>query len=180
MVKVDRIEHVIELPEGVSAQLGEDGVITVNGPKGSLSRAFVSSEIHVFIEGQSIILNIDVPRRKQKALIGTWNAHLKNMVKGVNEGFTYTLKAFYSHFPMTLSIQNSMFTVNNYFGEKVPRTAVILDGVNVKIDNKVEIIVSGIDKESVGQTAANIERCTKVKNRDRRVFQDGIYLINKE
>jgi large subunit ribosomal protein L6 len=102
------------------------------------------------------------------------------MVKGVTEGFTYNLKAFYSHFPMTLSVQNSTFTVNNYFGEKVPRTADILEGVNVKIENKVEIVVSGIDKENVGQTAANIERCTTVKNRDRRVFQDGIYLITKE
>jgi large subunit ribosomal protein L6 len=44
----------------------------------------------------------------------------------------------------------------------------------------VEVTVTGIDKESVGQTAANIERSTTVKNRDRRVFQDGIYLIHKE
>jgi large subunit ribosomal protein L6 len=70
--------------------------------------------------------------------------------------------------------------VNNYFGEKVPRAAKILDGVNVKVSNKTEITVSGIDKEAVGQTAANIERCTTIKNRDRRVFQDGIYLLNKE
>jgi large subunit ribosomal protein L6 len=180
MVKVDRIEHVIELPEDVNANIGDDGVISITGPKGSLRRSFVSNEIRVFMEGQNIVLNIDVPRRKQKALIGTWNAHLRNMVKGVSEGFTYTLKAFYSHFPMTLAVQNSTFTVNNYFGEKVPRTADILEGVNVKIENKVEIVVSGIDKENVGQTAANIERCTTVKNRDRRVFQDGIYLITKE
>jgi len=81
---------------------------------------------------------------------------------------------------MTLAVQNSTFTVNNYFGEKVLRTVDILEGVQVKIENKVEIVVSGINKENVGQTAANIERCTTVKNRDRRVFQDGIYLITKE
>lgn len=180
MVKVDRIEHFIELPKDVNANIGDDGVISITGPKGSLSRSFVSNDIRVFMEGQNIVLNIDVPRRKQKALIGTWNAHLRNMVKGVSQGFTYTLKAFYSHFPMTLAVQNSTFTVNNYFGEKVPRTADILEGVQVKVENKVEIVVSGIDKENVGQTAANIERCTTVKNRDRRVFQDGIYLITKE
>jgi len=180
MVKVDRIEHVIELPEDVNATIGDDSIITITGPKGTLHRSFVSNDISVFMEGQNIIMNIDVPRRKQKALIGTWNAHMKNMVKGVSEGFTYTLKAFYSHFPMTLAVQNSTFTVNNYFGEKVPRTADILEGVQVKIENKVEIVVSGINKENVGQTAANIERCTTVKNRDRRVFQDGIYLITKE
>lgn len=113
-------------------------------------------------------------------MAGTWNAHLNNMVKGVTEGFTYHLKAFYSHFPMTLAVQGQNFVVNNYFGEKVPRSADILPGVDVKVSNKVEITVSGIDKELVGQTAANIERCTTVKKRDRRVFQDGIYRLSKE
>ena len=50
----------------------------------------------------------------------------------------------------------------------------------MRVENKTDVIVSGIDKEAVGQTAANIERCTTVKNRDRRVFQDGIYRIAKE
>jgi large subunit ribosomal protein L6 len=81
---------------------------------------------------------------------------------------------------MTLAVNGDIFNVNNYFGERVPRAAKILNGVNVKVSNKTEITVSGIDKEAVGQTAANIERCTTIKNRDRRVFQDGIYLLNKE
>jgi len=89
------------------------------------------------------------------------------------------LKALYSHFPMTLSVKGNEFVVNNYFGERVPRSAAIINGVNVKVQNKTEVVVSGIDKEAVGQTAANIERSTTVKKRDRRVFQDGIYLIEK-
>jgi large subunit ribosomal protein L6 len=101
------------------------------------------------------------------------------MIRGVTDGFTYNLKAFYSHFPMTMAVKGNIFVVNNYFGERVPRTANILAGVDVKVQNKVEVVVSGIDKEAVGQTAANIERCTTVKNRDRRVFQDGIYLLEK-
>ena len=101
------------------------------------------------------------------------------MVKGVTDGFTYTLKALYSHFPMTLAVKGNQLIVNNYFGERVPRSAAILNGVEVKVQNKTEVVVSGIDKEAVGQTAANIERSTTVKKRDRRVFQDGIYLIEK-
>ena len=120
-----------------------------------------------------------MPRSKEKALAGTWNAHLNNMVKGVTEGFTYKLKVLYSHFPMTVEVKGREFVVNNYFGERVPRRADILEGVDVKVQNKTEVVVSGINKESVGQTAANIERSTTVKNRDRRVFQDGIYLISK-
>lgn len=180
MVKLDRIEHSVTIPEGVTADISEDGVVTITGPKGSLHRAFHSEVLSLLKDGNGLIVRVDLPRRKQRALAGTWNAHLNNMVKGVTDGFTYNLKAFYSHFPMTMAVKGDTFTVNNYFGERVPRTAKILNNVDVKVSNKTEITVSGIDKEAVGQTAANIERCTTVKNRDRRVFQDGIYLLNKE
>ncbi|MCH1462146.1 MAG: 50S ribosomal protein L6 [Candidatus Poseidonia sp.] len=180
MVKLDRIEHSVTIPEGVTANISEDGVVTITGPKGSLNRSFQSDVINLLEDGNGLIVRVDLPRRKQRALAGTWNAHLNNMVKGVTDGFTYNLKAFYSHFPMTMAVKGDTFTVNNYFCERVPRTAKILNNVDVKVSNKTEITLTGIDKEAVGQTAANIERCTTVKNRDRRVFQDGIYLLNKE
>ena len=180
MVKLDRIEHIVTIPEGVTASISEDGVVTIQGPKGSLSREFKSTFISLLQDGSGLTVRVDMPRRKQRALAGTWNAHLNNMVKGVTQGFTYQLKALYSHFPMTMAVKGNTFVVNNYFGERVPRTSHILPGVEVKVSNKVEVTVTGIDKESVGQTAANIERSTTVKNRDRRVFQDGIYLIHKE
>ena len=63
-------------------------------------------------------------------------------------------------------------------GEKKPRVAKILDGVSVEIKGDL-ILVKGIDKEKVGQTVANIELATRVKNRDVRVFQDGIYRISR-
>ena len=178
MVKLDRIEHVIEIPEGVNATV-EGDLVTISGPNGQISREFTSSRHDIFQEGGALLVRVDLPRTKEKALAGTWNAHLKNMVKGVTDGFTYTLKVLYSHFPMTVEVKGREFVVNNYFGEKVPRRAVILEGVEVKVQNKTEVIVSGNNKENVGQTAANIERCTTIKNRDRRVFQDGIYLIGK-
>ena len=178
MVKLDRIEHVIEIPEGVNATV-EGDLVTISGPNGQISREFTSSRHDIFQEGGALLVRVDLPRTKEKALAGTWNAHLKNMVKGVTDGFTYTLKVLYSHFPMSVEVKGREFVVNNYFGEKVPRRAVILEGVEVKVQNKTEVIVSGNNKENVGQTAANIERCTTIKNRDRRVFQDGIYLIGK-
>ena len=178
MVKIDRIDRVVEIPEEVTASI-DGNTVTITGPKGSLSREFVSPRHDILQEGGAVIVRIDLPRRKDSALAGTWQAHMNNMVKGVTEGFTYTLKALYSHFPMTLAVKGNQFVVNNYFGERVPRHANILPGVEVKVQNKIEVVVSGLDKEAVGQTAANIERCTTVKKRDRRVFQDGIYLIDK-
>ena len=127
MVKLDRIEHTVEIPEGVSASIDGDNV-TITGPNGNISREFSSSRISIFQEGGALLVRVDLPRRKDKALAGTWKAHLNNMTKGVTEGFTYTLKAFYSHFPMTLSVKGTELVVNNYFGERVPRTAAIVPG----------------------------------------------------
>ena len=181
MAIIDRIEYVIQTPDGVDITVSDD-VATVTGPNGSLSREFSHHKVMLLQEGGAVLVRVDIPRKKEKALAGTWAAHLRNMVKGVDSGFTYHLKAFYSHFPMTLSVKGNVFVVNNYFGEKVPRNAALpwASEVKVEVKNKVEVTVSGIDKEKVGQTAANIERCTTVKKRDRRVFQDGIYLVKKE
>ena len=180
MVVKDRIEHFVEIPEGVDAKLADNGDVTISGENSSQTRNFSHSKLQLLEQGNGLLVRIDLPRRKDKALAGTWNAHLNNMVKGVVEGFTYRLKAVYSHFPMNLKVELSELVVNNYFGEKVPRRAAFVGDVKVKVENKTEVIVTGHDKEQVGQTAANIERCCSVKKRDRRVFQDGIYLVAKE
>ena len=182
MVKLDRIEYTVTIPEGVTATLSEDGVVTITGPKGTLTRTFESDVVQLFQDGAGLIVRVDLPRRKQRALAGTWNAHLNNMVKGVTDGFTYNLKAFYSHFPMTIKVQGNEMTITNLFGEKVPRVAALPWSpaeVEVKVANKTEITVIGADREKVGQTAANIERACRIKKRDRRVFQDGIYIVSK-
>ena len=108
--------------------------------------------------------------------------NLRNMNKGLSEGFEYRLKAVYSHFPMTLKVEGSVLTINNLFGERVPRKAELPwtpAEVTVKVENKTEVVVTGADKEKVGQTSANIERACRIRGRDRRVFQDGIYIVEK-
>ncbi len=180
MALIDRIEHFVEIPEGVAAKLGDNGDVTISGENSSQTRNFSHSRVQLLEQGNGLLVRIDLPRRKDKALAGTWNAHLNNMVKGVTDGFTYRLKAVYSHFPMNLKVESTELVVNNYFGEKVPRRAAFVGDVEVKVENKTEVVVTGHDKEQVGQTAANIERCCSVKKRDRRVFQDGIYLVAKK
>ncbi len=183
MAKIDRIRHEIALPEGVSANLSES-TLSIEGPNGSMSRDFHHSRLQLIQQNGSLVVEIELPRRKEKALAGTWRAHLSNMVHGVTEGFVYRMKAVYSHFPMALSVNSdhSEFTVKNLLGEKVPRTADLLyhkDGVEVKVEKKVHVVITGVDREKVGQTAAIIERACRVTGRDRRVFQDGIYIVSK-
>ena len=80
---------------------------------------------------------------------------------------------------MNVGISNKKFAVKNFLGEKTPRELNIKEEVNIKIEGEI-IIVEGIDKEKVSQTAANIEKLTFIKQKDRRIFQDGIYIINKD
>jgi|TARA_B100000287_G_scaffold354772_1_gene345143 large subunit ribosomal protein L6 len=181
MPKLDMITHSINLPDGVTANIsGNDVTISKDGK--SLTREFRHPRIDVRDSSDGIEVFCNLPRRKEKALAGTWAAHLNNMARGVDSGFEYKLKAVYSHFPMTIKVQGNEMTITNLFGEKVPRVAALPWSpaeVEVKVSNKTEITVSGADREKVGQTAANIERACRIKKRDRRIFQDGIYIVSK-
>ena len=101
MVKLDHIKHVIELSDGVGAAI-DAGTVTLSKDGTSLSREFTHSRLSVTMNDGNVEVFCDLPRRKEKALSGTWGAHLRNMNKGVSEGFEYRLKAVYSHFPICL------------------------------------------------------------------------------
>ena len=181
MPKLDHISHSIALPEGASASIAGD-VITVSKDGQSLSREFRHHKVEVRAVNGDLEVFVNLPRRSDKALAGTWAAHLRNMALGVDEGFEYRLKAVFSHFPMNLKVDGKQMIINNLFGEKVPRVAKLPWSpaeVEVRVENKTDVVVRGADREKVGQTAANIERACRIKKRDRRVFQDGIYIVSK-
>lgn len=171
------VKEEVEIPEGVTVEI-TNSTVKVKGPKGELEREFSYPGVKIFIEDGKVVIYKDFPRRKDIAIARTFKAHIANMIRGVTEGFTYKLKIVYSHFPMTVKVKGDKVYIENFLGEKAPRIAQILPGVTVKVQGQ-ELIVEGIDKEKVGQTAANIEQATRITGRDRRVFQDGIYIIEK-
>jgi len=79
---------------------------------------------------------------------------------------------------MTLKLEGDKLKISNFLGEKISRVAQVLPNVEVEIKGN-EITISSHNKESAGQTAANFEKATKVKGRDRRIFQDGIFITHK-
>jgi large subunit ribosomal protein L6 len=79
---------------------------------------------------------------------------------------------------MTLTKEDEVVVINNFMGEKVPRKAKILPGVEINIEGDI-ITISSFDKEKAGQSAANIELATRRSGFDKRVFQDGCYVIEK-
>ena len=181
MPRVANVSHKIALTEGMGASV-DGNAVTLTKDGNSLSREFTHNSVSLRQVDVGIEVYCNLPRRSEKAIAGTWAAHLRNMVQGLEEGFEYRLKAVFSHFPMTLKVDGNKFTITNMLGEKVPRVAKLPwtpSEVQVKIEGKSDIIVSGADREKVGQSAANIEKACKVKKRDPRVFQDGIYITSK-
>ena len=170
-MNIPEVKEQITVPDGVTASF-ENNVLTIKGEKGELLRTFIHPKIEMKVNGNIVEINSKNVRRKEKALIGTFVAHIKNMIKGVTEGFEYKMKTVFAHFP------GNEFVVQNFLGERSSRKAKILDGVTIETKGE-DVTVQGIDKEKVGQTVANIERATLVKKRDIRVFQDGVYRISK-
>jgi large subunit ribosomal protein L6 len=119
-----------------------------------------------------------MPRKREKALVGTYGAHIRNMLVGATKGFEYKMKIVYAHFPIKTSIKGDIFVIENFLGEKFPRKTRILGATKVQVKGD-QVVLTGPNVEDVGQTAANIERATKIKGFDPRVFQDGIYITEK-
>jgi large subunit ribosomal protein L6 len=171
------ITRQVEIPPGVDVTL-EGSVLTVSGPKGTLVRDMRFPQIDLKVEGDEVVVSTASDKKRILAMSGTLEAHAKNMIRGVADGYEYHMKVVYSHFPIQLKLQGNRLEINNFLGEKQPRIAKIIEGVTVKIGND-EVTLTGIDKEKVGNTAANIEHATRITKRDPRVFQDGIYITER-
>lgn len=170
------IEEII-LPSDISCSVvGNDVICT----KGSDKIQYIISEPRVSVkaEGNKITLNCKKGSKIQLKVIKSFAAHIRNLIRGLNEEFVYLLEACNVHFPMTLKLDKDLLIINNFLGEKQPRTAKILPGVKAEIKG-TKITITSRNRESAGQTVANIEKATKIKNRDRRIFQDGIFLVEK-
>ncbi|MFB6075552.1 MAG: 50S ribosomal protein L6 [Candidatus Aenigmatarchaeota archaeon] len=172
------MEEEIEVPSEVDVEI-KDSAVKVSGEKGEVHKELFHPLIKISKKGDKIKITSESKKKQMKALIGTYKAHIENMFMGVTEGFEYKLKAVFEHFPMSLESHPDKLVIKNFLGEKSPREAEILEGVEVDVDEQ-EITVTGIDKEKTGQTAANIERTADPGNKkDRRIFSDGIYIVKK-
>lgn len=173
--KRKKIENIIEVPEGIKAEI-TGSTIKLSKDSEELKRKL---DYDVEKKDNKIIIRCDRPTKKDKKLINSTTAHIKNMISGLQEKYVYKLQICSVHFPMSVAVQGKEIVIKNFLGETKDRKAKILDNVEVKIDREI-ISIESSDKEKAGQTAANIETATKVKKKDRRIFQDGIYITEKE
>jgi len=169
---------ILEVPNGVEVKV--DGrIIWVKGEKGTLTEDFSKAPIALQLEDRRVKVQANWPRKREAALVGTISSHIQNMMIGVTKGYIYKLKIVFSHFPISVKVKENMIAIENFTGERSPRWARMMGDVEVSVKED-DVLVQGINLEDVSQTAANIERATKVKSKDPRVFLDGIFIYEKK
>jgi large subunit ribosomal protein L6 len=175
----DRIHAVVELPSGVSLSV-EGRTLKAKGPLGSSQRPFPADVLGLAVkDGQATLTLLLAPgRRASQALLGTWAAHVRNLAAGLTRGVEARLKVVAAHFPMKVAVRGTELVIENFLGEKYPRSARLVTGTEAVVEGEF-VVLSGTDVEQVGQSAANIERATRIREYDPRVFQDGIYLTER-
>lgn len=177
-MSVQVVENTVEIPENVQLTL-EGRKITVQGPKGKIVKDFTHTKLNMVKEGNTLKLSIENPRRTQAALVGTISAHVKNMIKGVTQGWVYKMKIVFVHFPTAVKVVGKEVHIENFLGERKARIADILGETKITIKQD-DIVLEGIDIDDVSQTAANIQTRGKVRKKDLRKFLDGIYVYSRE
>jgi large subunit ribosomal protein L6 len=175
----ERRHATVDVPKGVTLSV-EGRTLTAKGPLGTSHRPFPADVLGLEVQGGVATLTLLLPpgRRTAQALLGTWAAHLRNLVAGLTLGVEARLKVVAAHFPMKVSVRGNELVIENFLGEKYPRSARLVPGVAATVDGEF-VILSGTDIEQVGQSGANIERATRIRDYDPRVFQDGIYLTER-
>jgi large subunit ribosomal protein L6 len=171
------VTRKVKIPEGVTVRI-DGSLVKVTGPKGMLMREMQYPNVSMSVRDREFTITTESERRKILAVCGTFAAHLENMCRGVTSGYQYRMKVVYSHFPIQLKLAGDRVEIGNFLGEKRSRFARIEKDVKVALGAD-EVTLTGIDKESVGKTAANIEHATRIRDRDPRVFQDGVYIVER-
>lgn len=167
----------VDLPQGVTSIIS-GSQISITGPLGQTAKDFSKVPVKIALEGRRIVIQPFSTRKRALAVMNTVRSHTENMVKGVTTGFAYRLKVVYAHFPITVKVKGQQVHIENFYGERSPRTAQIVGSCKVNVEGD-DVVVRGVSIEDVGQTAANIEQATKVRRKDQRVFLDGVYVYEK-
>ena len=178
MKEKEEIVAEMEIPEKVSAKLG-GSLLEVSGPKGKVVKDFKKIPVTISIADKKIVIKPYGRRKKDLAVTNTSRSIVRNMIEGVLNGYTYKLKIIFAHFPISIKIKDKQIFVENFFGERSPRVVNIIGDCKVIVQGE-DLVIQGPSLDDVAQTAANVELATRVKEKDQRVFLDGLYVYSKE
>jgi large subunit ribosomal protein L6 len=168
-------KKAVAIPSGVTATI-ENGTMTVKGPKGTLSMG-LSDLIDYKVEGEEIQVS---PANDTKQARSFWGMHrtlVSNLVEGVTDGFTKTLEI--SGVGYRAQAQGNKLKLQLGFSHDVDID--VPEGIDVKTPDQTTVIVSGMDKQAVGQLAAEIRRWRKPEPyKGKGIKYQGEYVFRKE
>ncbi len=141
----------ITVPAGVTVTVSAENVVTVKGPKGELTQA-VNPKITVKLEGATILVERHSENKEDRSLHGLYRALINNMVVGVTEGYQKKLEIVGVGYRVALQGKN----LNIGLGYSHPIVVEPVEGITFEAPDANTIIVKGIDKQLVGETAAVI------------------------
>ena len=171
-------DEVVAIPKGVTVTLNKR-MLGFVGPLGKTFKSFRSIPVDIIIAEGKITLKATGTKKKDYAILHTARSIIRNICEGLVVGYTIKMKIVYAHFPITVKVNGKIISVENFQGERAPRVTHIVG--NTKVTPKGEdVVLTGEVWTDITQTAANIELKTKVKNKDHRVFLDGIYVFEKK
>ena len=175
--QIEKSTVEIQIPGDVKVNL-KGSMLHVQGPLGNVYKNFKKIPVLIEISDNKILLKKTGERKKHQAIFNTAKSLIQTLCTGVVNGFTIKMKIVYSHFPITVNIEGKKVLVKNFQGERAARVSMIKGNTTV-VAKGDDVIITGPVLTDVSQTAANIQINSKVKNKDHRVFLDGIYKYSK-
>ena len=176
--QVEKFQEEVIIPEGVKVTQKKN-MLEFVGPLGKTFKSFRSIPVKIEIVEGKILLKAMGFKKRDYSILHTARSIIRNICEGLVTGYTIKMKVVFAHFPITVKVDGKKILVENFQGERAPRITKIVGNTKV-IPKGEDVILTGEVWTDITQTAANIEQKTKVKNKDHRVFLDGVYVYDKK
>ena len=176
--QLEKFQDEVEIPEGVTITQTKH-MLSFVGPLGKTFKSFRRIPVNIEIKDNKVILKSTGYKKRDYAILHTARSIIRNICEGLIVGYSIKMKVVYAHFPITVKIDGKTIVIENFQGERAPRKTHIVGNTKV-VPKGEDVLLTGEVWTDITQTAANIELKTKVKNKDHRVFLDGIYGYEKK
>jgi len=176
--QLEKFSTEVKIPENVKVSF-KSNMLNVEGPLGKTYKNFKKIPVDIQINDNMVSLKAQGTRNANYAIMNTARSIIKNILGGVIEGYTIKMKIVFSHFPINVKVDGKKVLIENFQGERAARVTKIWGQTKV-VPKGDDVIITGHVLTDVSQTAAEIENGSRVKNKDHRVFLDGIYKFEKK
>ena len=176
--QLEKFQDEVEIPEGVTITQKKH-MLTFVGPLGKTHQSFRKIPVKIEIADSKVVLATIEYRKRDYAILHAARSLIRNICEGLITGYTIKMKVVFAHFPITVKVEGKDVIIENFQGERAPRKTKVWGDTKV-VPKGDDVVITGHVLTDVSQTAAEIENGSRVKNKDHRVFLDGVYKFEKK